>query len=184
MGKIDELGETYGRGVVIAEAGRSKNRYVLWQLRCSCGNLYSAKGSDLRRGDTRSCGCLLKEQSTTHGHSRTPEYAAWCSANDRCHNPRTPSFKDYGGRGITVCPEWRAKEYGGDGHGFERFLAHLLATIGLRPAPEYSIDRIKNEGGYEPGNIRWATQSQQIANRRTPRRKQGRPPGFFDPPSR
>ena len=87
-----------------------------------------------------------------HGQTRTAEYEAWEHIVQRCTNPKCKVWKDYGGRGITVCAEWRDN--------FEAFLAH----VGKRPSPKHSIDRIDNDGNYEPGNMRWATMTQQHRN--------------------
>ncbi len=87
------------------------------------------------------------------------EYSAWSMAKQRCGNPRHPRFADWGGRGIRVCDEWL--------HDFPAFLAH----IGPRPGPEFSLDRIDNDGDYEPGNVRWATRVEQRRNRRLNRTK-------------
>lgn len=93
-----------------------------------------------------------------HGHTRhgtiSPEYRAWNAMIQRCHNPNSLSRKYYGGRGIVVCKEWRKS--------FIPFFKH----IGQRPSPRHSIDRINNDGNYEPGNVRWATKRQQVMNRR------------------
>lgn len=88
-----------------------------------------------------------------YSENDSPERRVWANMLQRCFNPRHPSYKRYGGRGITVCLEWR-----GTSHAF-------LVYMGPRPGPEYSIDRIDNDGNYEPGNVRWATREQQIANR-------------------
>lgn len=100
----------------------------------------------------------------THGEGSrgriTPEYRAWCGMNRRCHCPTNHAFKDYGGRGIHVADEWRGPE------GYARFLAH----VGRKPSPKHSIDRIDNDRGYEPGNVRWATMAEQQSNRRSTRK--------------
>ena len=93
----------------------------------------------------------------THNKSNTPEYEAWAHIVQRCTNPRCKAWKHYGARGISICDEWRRS--------FESFLAH----IGLRPSPKHSIDRINNDGNYEPGNVRWATLYQQRRNHRANR---------------
>ena len=92
----------------------------------------------------------------THGHSagKTPEYRAWSNMLSRCRNPNTPRFDCYGGRGIKVCKRW------------ERSFIAFLADVGFRPSTRHSLDRIKNDRGYFPGNVRWATRAEQLANRR------------------
>ncbi len=95
---------------------------------------------------------IVIERKMWREHTR--EYRAWASMKQRCHNPRTPAYPNYGGRGIEVCQSWRDS--------FEAF----LADVGLRPSPKHSLDRIDNDGNYEPGNVRWANWDQQAANRR------------------
>lgn len=115
----------------------------------------------MSRGDTRCCGCktlaFRSDSMVQHGHSTrdgtSPEYNSWSSMRERCTNSKLPGFADYGGRGITVCDRWR--------HDFAAF----LADMGPRPAGT-TIDRINNDGNYEPGNCRWATQLQQARNSR------------------
>jgi hypothetical protein len=157
----NEIGNVYGRLTVLARAETVGNM-LTWRCRCSCGNETVAYGSNLRRGHSRSCGCLKIEvtltRCTTHGEARhgklTPEYRAWAALINRCENPQNPRFKDYGGRGITVCERWRSS--------YETF----LADMGRRPSPRHSLDRIDNNGHYEPANCRWATASEQRRNQR------------------
>lgn len=144
-------GEQYGRLTVV---GVVPGKPRLWTCVCSCGEqrVYAAKA--LERGRVVSCGCYRREKSRRHGCSgATPEYFAWQAMTARCSNPRHPSYKHYGGRGIGVCARWSE---------FEAF----HADMGPRPSPRHSIDRIDNSKGYEPGNCRWATQTTQIRNRR------------------
>jgi hypothetical protein len=161
---IEQLsGKRFGRLQVLWLAGRhSKNSY--WSVQCDCGSVRPVIGTSLGKGHSRSCGCLRKElvskQFLRHGHSRTaarsqtPEYNAYCDAKKRCVNSNSKFFSDYGGRGI----EFR----------FESF-QQFLKDIGPRTSPKHSLDRINNNGHYEPGNVRWATKREQVANRR-PRR--------------
>ncbi|HCP78957.1 MAG: hypothetical protein CML16_03100 [Pusillimonas sp.] len=100
---------------------------------------------------------LQRAMHIRHGLSDTATYNTWIKIRDRCSNPRNAKYPDYGGRGITVCDRW---------HVFENF----LSDMGTKPAPELSIDRINNDGDYEPGNCRWATAKQQANNRRAARR--------------
>jgi hypothetical protein len=162
---VDIQGQQFGDLVAIRKAGTNKRRNLMWFCQCACGGTHVALSGHLRAGLIQSCGCTTGrrrgEANATHGHARrdsvTPEYKAWVHLVARCENPNDPSFADYGGRGITVCPEWR--------HDPAAFLAH----VGPRPSARHSIDRIDNSRGYCPGNVRWATKKEQACNRR-PRR--------------
>lgn len=158
----------FGRLRVTGEgARRGRNRTAA--CTCDCGKAVEVLTFSLTSGRTQSCGCLQRErQSATakvvglankrHGESqkRTPEYSAWLSMHSRCGNPRHRAYANYGGRGIAVCERWAA---------FENF----LADMGRRPSEKHSLDREDNDRGYEPGNCRWATDSEQNSNRRRPR---------------
>lgn len=131
----------------------------MWVCQCDCGNIAFAQTSDLRAGRHRSCGCLrvdvmTRHGGTNHGGGRTPEYRSWMSMKARCLDSDHDSYKWYGGRGITICDRWLAS--------FEAF----LADMGARPSLKHSIDRINNDGNYEPGNCRWATANEQAQNQR------------------
>jgi len=150
--KNDLTGQRFGRLTVVGCVGRNQFDHVLWLCRCDCGNEKQATTSSLRGGRTVSCGCY--SPSRTHGLSKTPEYKVWTAMVQRCTTAKHQAYKDYGGRGIKVCDRWR--------HSFENF----LADMGPRPGKGYSLDRINNNGHYEPGNCRWATQTEQTNNHR------------------
>ncbi len=155
------VGERFGRLVVLGLAEREspRKRNYLYECKCDCGGEALVKPKSLRTEGTRSCGCLYREtritSSLTHGHSigRMPSrtYRIWAGMIARCTRPATQHYPRYGGSGITVCERWMK---------FENF----LADMGPRP-PKKTLDRFPNKrGGYEPGNCRWATTTQQARN--------------------
>ena len=153
----DETGRKYGRLTVLGLSNERRSRQAVWMCRCTCGEVTKVYGASLRSGQTKSCGCLQREIRTgmnvmkrpfMHGH---PARASYKCARSRCENPNNQAFKNYGGRGI-------------------RFMIgsfeHFWEVLGPTWEPGLSIDRINNDGHYEPGNCRWATATEQIRNRR------------------
>lgn len=158
----DLKGRKFGRLLVLG-LGEYRNRVYFWECLCDCGKTTLTRTTSLLRGDSISCGCYAREQtvarSTTHGMSSTSEYRIWRTMQSRCYNQNVPEYARYGGRGIMVCRRWHGKT------GFINF----IADMGLRPSKAHSIDRINNDGNYEPGNCRWATRAEQSANRKMTR---------------
>jgi len=144
-------------GAVVVARAPSRGMRTFWACKCSCGNEFEAHGTKLRRNLIQRCkACRAKftgDRSRTHGKSKTSEYIIWSKLRERCNNPTSPAYASYGGRGITVCARWSS---------FERF----LEDMGPRPSRNYSVDRIDNDGNYEPENCKWATQKEQCRNTR------------------
>jgi hypothetical protein len=156
MGRIIDLtGQRFGRLVALkrTEDGR-------WLCNCDCGGINTVRTGDLRNGQTSSCGCLARELSskraTKHGMRYTPEYQAWVDMIQRCTNPKHEYYKNYGGRGITVCKRWLK---------FENF----YADMGSKPTLDHSLERKKNNLGYSPENCIWDTRPAQANNMRSNR---------------
>lgn len=152
---VDLTGKRIGSRIVLGRAGTDKAGQVLWNCRCDCGAEMIVRGGDLR--SRHSLRCLRCHQGNLqHGHNRTarrsPTYQSWVGMLTRCTNPNSTKYQDYGGRGIAVCERWLT---------FDNF----LADMGERPVGK-TIDRMNNDGNYEPGNCRWATDAEQRANKR------------------
>lgn len=150
----DITGQRFGRWIAIGPVERRKKQ-VMWLCRCDCGNEGIIQVGNLVSGKSKSCGCYMVEQSRTHGKHKSKEYVAWQSMRRRCMDSSNERYESYGGRGITVCEEWR--------NDFAAFYNH----IGPAPYKDASVGRQNNDGNYEPGNVAWESRTQQQRNMRS-----------------
>lgn len=171
MKLIDRAGEKYERLLVLEKSKTPR----MWRCRCDCGAELLVTGTNLASGNTRSCGCLSREwaahmgsnpefirkrsvSTATHGQKRRsgagPEYKTWLGMKSRCYRPSDKDYPNWGGRGIRVCDRWKSD--------FEAF----FSDMGPKPTPSHTIDRLRPNENYEPGNCRWATLVQQATENR------------------
>ena len=148
---IDLSGQVFGRLTAVTRVGTDSGGRALWSCRCSCGASHNVASGHLRSGNTKSCGCLNVDSSTTHGMSTTSTYHTWESMKARCGNPKHKFYSRYGGRGIKLCSRWSM---------FENFYEDMgECPVGL------SIERKDNNKGYTPDNCVWASDKQQSKNK-------------------
>lgn len=159
---IDISGQRFGRLVALQRGENTLYGNVQWDCVCDCGSYGTFQGASLRAGKQNSCGCLKRETFAARGTTRKsadPEdqYQRWSAIRDRCYRESHPNYRDYGGRGIVMHDPWRDD--------YKAFQSWILENLGPTP-PKHSLDRIDNDRGYEPGNLRWATQAEQMKNTR------------------
>lgn len=157
-------GQRFGRLVALGPIKQDDRCRVWWFCKCDCGNTTTIIASDLSHNGTKSCGCItrerLKTRNTTHGLRYSRFYNIWCGIIQRCTNPNDKAYHNYGGRGIYICDKWRDS--------FEEFYK-FVKTLPNHNNTNYSLDRIDNDDGYKPGNIHFATATEQSRNCRTNR---------------
>jgi hypothetical protein len=158
--QIDLSGRRFGKLLVVSKAPSrkvGKKWFGYWECRCDCGNTTVVQRSGLTSRATKSCGCYQQEalavRARNHGGYKWPEYRVWGAIVQRCTNPKNPAFIHYGGRGITVCDRWR-----------ESF-ADFISDVGRCPEPGMQLDRIDNNGSYQPNNVRWVSRDENMKNR-------------------
>lgn len=148
-------GKKFGK-LTVCDRKRNKHGIMGWRCECECGGEIIANGTDLVVGRITSCKCTQHKEKPEFSDvpaKYMPEYISWCRIKDRCFNEKCLDYPNYGGKGITICDEWKTN--------FAAFLKH----IGKRPSPIHSVDRYPNKNGnYEPFNVRWATPKQQSRN--------------------
>ena len=163
--KSELSGKRFGRLKVVGDSGIRRQRQVVWECDCDCGNICFVRTSHLKSGATKSCGCLNSDMASARAKDRATNYEypprlrrIWKNMKQRCTNSSSDSFKNYGARGITVCDEWKS---------FNPFAAWAMNN---GYADHLTLDRIDNCGNYQPSNCKWSTWKEQANNRRKPKK--------------
>lgn len=156
--RIEMVNKKYGKLFVISQSEqRDQNGAIMWICICDCGKTKNISGSSLRSGRSKSCGCEQIKSTVAaarkHGYYKSSEYSTWENIKQRCNNKGSQKYSYYGGRGIKLCSEW---------YDFENF----IKDMGEKPSLHSQIDRIDNDGDYEPNNCRWVTCSVNRQNSR------------------
>ena len=151
---IDLIGQRFGNLTVVEKIGSNKHNKMVWRCKCDCGGIKNARTGDLLAGTAHNCGCSHNKHMQTANGKATRIYRIWKNMKARCYSKNTLAFKYYGYRGIEVCKEW---------HEFAPFHRWALAN---GYTDELTLDRVNNDGNYEPGNCRWATRKEQAQHRR------------------
>ena len=151
------IGVKYNKLTAIKELGTNKSRHKMYLFKCECGNDKVATAINVRANRVKSCGCLSKK----HGKFGTNIYSVWAGMKSRCYYEKNENYINYGARGIKVCERWK--------NSFENF----YKDMGDKPSAKHQLDRIDNDGDYDPSNCRWVTPSENCLNRRNKENKTG-----------